>query len=377
MKFISKRSNLNGKNVLLRVDLNSNIVDGKVILGERIKQAAESIKFLKRKGARVVVIAHQGRPNGEDFTSLRSHAKFLNKFTKIKFVNEVFGMLVRQEIRSLKNGGAILLENVRMSKEEFMKTPNSMSRFFLDECEVYVNDAFSNSHRNHTSMVGFKGKLPSYAGILLERELKALKKINLKKTLLILGGAKPKEDSDLLGRGEVLACGLFGQTCLFSLGFKFGFQEKYLRKTIRDFQKIQKKIKGKLGRVVTPVDFGVKVKGKRKDLNLTDFPSKYEIFDVGPNTLKIFVEKIRGAKSIYMKGPVGDFSSKGFEKGTFEVLRAIASSRAFSLIGGGHLSNAITKSKISVKKFGHVSLSGGALLEYILGKKLPGLVALG
>ncbi|MBU0958967.1 MAG: phosphoglycerate kinase, partial [Nanoarchaeota archaeon] len=128
--------------------------------------------------------------------------------------------------------------------------------------------------------------------------------------------------------------------------------------------------------VKTPIDFAVKINGKRKELSLEEFPSTYGIYDVGQKTIKKYVGEIKKAKSIYMKGPAGDFSSKGFEKGTYSILKAIVKSKAFSLIGGGHLSDAIDKSGISKKKFGHISLSGGALLKYLAGEKLPGLEAL-
>ena len=164
--------------------------------------------------------------------------------------------------------------------------------------------------------------------------------------------------------------------CLIARGYNLGAQNKYLKKKIDNFDEVLKKLKFKVGTAILPVDFGVKINGKRADLNLRDFPSEYEIFDIGPETLKKFKLEIKKARAIYMKGPVGDFASKDFEKGTFEILRAIANSRAFSLIGGGHLSDAINLSRISKKKFGHISLSGGALLTYISGEKLPGLEVL-
>lgn len=378
MKFISKQKNLKGKIVLLRLDINSNFVNGKILMSERIRESTHTIKWLKKKGAKIVIIAHQGRTGEKDCVSMNAHVHLLSVFTKVDFVSDLFGNCAEQEIKKLKNGHAILLENLRKYKEEYNLGKNKMVENLSSWCDIYVNDAFSNSHREHASMVLFpkvmKGK--SYAGLLVEKEIIALKKINVKKALFILGGAKPKEDTELLGKNKVLACGLFGQVCLVSKGKKLGAQEKYLKKTIKDYNKIKKKIKNKLKSVLTPIDFGVKVSGERKNLKLEEFPSKYEIFDIGPETLKLFVKEIKKAKAIYMKGPCGDFSSRGFSEGTFGILRAISKSRAFSLIGGGHLSDAIHKSGISKKKFNHVSLSGGALLDYIAGKKLPALEAL-
>ncbi|MBU0894508.1 MAG: phosphoglycerate kinase [Nanoarchaeota archaeon] len=368
--------NLKGKTILLRADLDSNYVNKKIISGGRIKQAAETIKFLKKKGARVVVIAHQGRPNRGNCTSFKSHAKFLSKYTKVKFVNDLFGKKVEKAIKNLKNGKVILLENVRKYKEEYKLGKNKFVENLSNWCNIYVNDAFSNSHRKHTSMVSFAKVMPNYSGPLLEKEIASLKRIHLKKTLFILGGAKPKDNLKLLSKGKILACGLFGQMCLITKGKNLGAQDKYLKKLVKDFNHVVKKIKPRLKNVITPLDFGVKIHGKRKDLNLSEFPSKYEIFDIGPKTRKLFIKEIKKAKSIYMKGPVGDFSSKGFEKGTFEILKAIAKNKGFSLIGGGHLSDAIEKSGVNKKKFSHVSLSGGALLNYIAGEKLPGIEVL-
>ncbi|MFH1327196.1 MAG: phosphoglycerate kinase [archaeon] len=375
MRFLSK-VNFENKTVLLRADLNSNVVNKKIINGERIKQTAETIKFLKKKKAKIVIIAHQGRPKNSDCLSLKSHARFLSKFTKVKFVNDLFGKRAETAIKKLKLGEAILLENLRFYKEEYNLNKNKLVSNLSSWGDIYVNDAFSVCHRNQTSVVSFPRYMESYAGLLLEKELKALKKIKVKNALYVLGGAKPEDNLKLLGKNKVLACGLFAQTCLVAKGFKFGAQEKYLRKTIKDFNKTTKKIKSSLKNVILPVDFGVKIKGKRKDLELIDFPSRYEIFDVGPKTRKIFIDEIKKSKFIYMKGPVGDFSNKGFEKGTFEILKAVAKSKAFSLIGGGHLNDAVHILKINKKKFGHISLSGGALSRYIAGEKLVGLEAL-
>ncbi len=376
MKYISK-INLKNKIVLLRADLNSNVVNKKVILGERIKKTAETIKFLKKKKAKVVIIAHQGRPKKSDCTSLKVHAILLSRFTKVKFIPDLFGKKAEKAIKGLKSGGAILLENLRFYKEEFKSGKNRMVNALSKLCDIYINDTFSVCHRKHASMVSFPKYMKSYAGPLLEAELKALKKIKVKGALYILGGAKPEDNLKLLDKGEVLTCGLFGQMCLISWGWNLGAQNKYLKKTIKDYNKILRVLRKEQSSFFVPVDFGVKLKkGKRKNLSLSEFPSKYEIFDIGPKTLKNFIGHIKRAKSIYMKGPAGFCSDEKFCKGTKAILNAIAKNKGFSLIGGGHLSDAIKKTKINKNKFNHISLSGGALLRYIAGEKLPGLQAL-
>jgi len=366
--------NFKGKIVLLRTDLNSDVKNGKVLESERIKESAKTINELKKKKAKIVVIAHQGRPGKDDFVSLAQHAKLLNKYTKVKFVDNIIGKKSEKEIRNLKSGEAILLENIRKEKDEFLpnKSDNKLLKL-VKLCNIYVNDAFSVCHRNEASIVLFPKYLPNCAGRLLEKEVNALKKIKLKSCLYILGGAKPEDNIKLLGKNKVLACGLFGQVCLINKGKNLGQQNKYLKKQ-KAFIKIPK---NKLKNIETPVDFAVKINCKRKELVLDKFPNKYEIFDIGKKTQEKYVKEIKKAKSVYMKGPAGDCNIRGFEKGTFAILKAITSNKkCFSLIGGGHLSDAIEASGISKNKFGHISLSGGALLNYIAGEKLPGLEAL-
>ncbi len=382
MKSIEK-VNVKGKTVLLREDLNSDVVNGRVLMSERIKQSAQTIKLLKKRGAKVVVIAHQGRPGNKDFTSLKQHAKFLNKLVKIKFVSDIIGFRAEREIRKLKNGEAVLLDNIRKLKEEFSKGKSDFVSKLSSWCDIYVNDAFSVSHREQASIVVFPRYMKSYAGPLLMKEVEALKKISLKNCLYILAGAKPADNMRLMkGRNKILACGLFGQMCVVARGKDLGAQTKYLKKNISPYNDSLKKLKVKLGmegkRVQTPLDFAVRdARGKRENVALQNFPSKFEIFDIGPETQRRFVAEVKKAKAIYMKGPAGYYSEKQFFQGTNKILHAIAKSKAFSVLGGGQLRDAIDKSKIPLKKFGHVSLSGGALLDYIAGEKLPGLKVLG
>jgi len=359
------------KTVLLRSDLNSDVQNKILLKSERIKESAITINELKKKKAKIVILAHQGRPGDEDFISLKQHCKQLNKYTRVNFVKDIIGKKAERAIRGLKDGEAILLENVRNLKDESNTGGNKITIFFSKLCEIYVNDAFSVCHRSQSSILLPRYIKKSCAGRILEREVKALRKLKLRDTLYILGGAKPKDNIKLLGRHKVLSCGLFGQVCLINKGKRLGEQEDYLKK-----RKILIKItKDKLRKVQTPVDFAVNIQG-RKEISLTGFPNKYEIFDIGSETQKRYISEIKKAKTIYMKGPAGDCSKKIFSNGTFGLLKAVANSKAFSVIGGGHLSDAIKSSKIDIRKFGHISLSGGALLSYIAGEKLPGLEVL-
>ncbi|MFH1501127.1 MAG: phosphoglycerate kinase [archaeon] len=266
-----------------------------------------------------------------------------------------------------------------MEKDEFRPEKgkeNRLIRKLAPLFDFYVDDAFSNCHRKHASMVLFPRFLPSCAGRLLEHEVKALNKIKLRNTLYILGGAKPEDDIKLLKGNKVLACGLFGQACLIAQGKNLGAQNKYLREEKVIDGEILKKLRTRMKKVKTPIDFAIKVNGKRKEMDLEHFPSMYEIFDIGNETIGAFTAEIRKAKSIYMKGPAGFSSDRKFSKGTRKILRAVAKNKGFSVIGGGHLSDSIVKYRINKNKFNHISLSGGALLRYIAGEKLPGIEAL-
>jgi phosphoglycerate kinase len=374
------------KYVFLRSDLNSEINEKtkKIVMNERIIESSKTIKYLIKKKAKVVVISHQGNKGKNDFISLKQHAKLLNKFVKIKFVKDICGNLALHKIKDLKPGEALLLENIRFLDEEinlnlpFNKITNILAPLF----DCYVNDAFSVCHRNHSSIT----KVPQiikhkFTGLLLEKELNALKKISIKNALYLLGGAKPEENIKLLnGRKiKVLAGGLFSQLCLVAKGKDLGFQNDFLKKTVlinQDYDNFLSILKSKQSNVITPLDFAVNYHGKRKEFLLNEFPLEYEIEDIGKNTVQLYKDEIKKAKVIFMKGPFGNTGIKKFSKSTVQILKAISNSNVFSLIGGGHLSQAIKKSKIPFKRFSHISLSGGALIDYIAKEKLPGLKAL-
>lgn len=366
-----------GKCVLLRSDINSDVKNGKPLMNERIRESAVTIRELKKKGARVVILAHQGRKGKSDFITLKEHAKLLSKFSKVSFVDDVIGKRAKVAIENLRNGEAVLLENVRFLDEEMNPGKNDLVKFFLGKVDFYVNDAFSVSHRKQTSIVSFPKYFPSCMGRVLEKEVRALEKVNLRDCLYILGGVKPSDNIKLLKGGRrVIATGFFGQLFLIARGLKFGKYEDFLRKEMGLEFDVWKKLRGKKKDVLMPVDYAVKVRGKRKEVRLDEFPNKYIIYDIGSETIKLFEDEIKKAKAVYVKGPSGDCREEQFCKGTVAVLKAVSKSKGFTLIGGGHLNDAIDKSGISRKKFGHISLSGGALLSYLAGEKLPGLEAL-
>ncbi len=383
---------VNNKIVLIRIDINSSIINNKIQCNDRFVEHAKTIKYLLKKKAKVVILAHQGRKGKEDFTNLKQHAKILSMLVKkkVKYVNDLFGKKAIEEIKKLKPGQAILLQNVRQYNEEtknLSAEEHAKSKFvknLIPFVDVFVLDAFSIAHRNHASVVGFTKAIKSYAGPVLEKELKKLEKLKNKlknkkgKTTYILAGAKPEENILLLKqalkqKAIILLGGTFCLLYLAAQGKKLGKSDELLEKHKNILKKI-KKIKTK--NIFLPIDFAIEDKGKRKEINLNESPINKPLFDIGKKTIKLYQEKIKKAKIIIVKGPLGMYENKYFALATKEIYKAIASSKAFSVVGGGNTIDAITRFKIPKKKFSYLSLGGGALLEYLSGKKLPGLVAL-
>ena len=376
LQSIRSLNNLQGKKILVRVDLNCDVRDGRIVESERIKEHARTIKFLQNKRAKIVILAHQGNLGEKTCASLKQHAKFLNKYVKVKFVSQVIGKRAWLEISELKNGEALLLENVRFLKEESNpSTNNSFVKFFKEAgFDYYVNDAFSVSHRNQTSIVSFPKVFPSAIGLVFEEELKHLKilKSKMSNCLFILGGAKSKDLMPLLGKGKILSTGKLSLLCLIAKGCNLGKENALLKK---DFSLLPK-IKKHLNKIEIPVDLAINFNGKRKELSLEEFPQNHEVLDIGEQTIESYKDEIEIADTIFFKGSPGMFQVKVFEKGTKEILKAIANSKAFSVIAGGQSSDALKKFKIPKNKFSYVSLSGGSLVAYLAGEKLPGLEVL-
>ncbi len=377
MKFKTiKNLNLKDKKVLLRVDFNSDVVKGRILESDRIKAHSETIKFLLSKGARVVILSHQGTPGEKDFTSLKKHSKFLNRYlrNRVKFVKDIIGKKAIREIKNLKPGRALLLENVRFLKEEFK--PGKTNRMVLNLApwfDYYVNDAFSIIHRNQTSVVSFPKVLPHAIGLVMEEELKQIRKLKskLKNCLFILGGKKSKDVISLINNKNILTTGKLSFLCLIAKGHNLGKENQLLRKDMALIPKIKKNLRN----IKTPVDLAINF-GGRRDLSVKQFPEKYPVWDIGKETIENYKEEIKKAKAIFFKGSPGMFEHKGFELGTRELLNAVAESKAFSVIAGGQSSDAINEFHINRKKFGYVSLSGGSLVRYLAGEKLVGLEVL-
>jgi phosphoglycerate kinase len=391
--------NFKDKTTLVRVDFNSPVdPETKKILDDtRIRAHAETtIKELIQKGAKTVILTHQGRPGEPDFIPLKQHAEALGKILgkPVKYVNDIFGEKAQKAIKELKNGEILVLENVRTYADEQKKglpeehAKSEFVRKLAPLADVFVNDAFAAAHRAHISIVGFTAVLPSIAGRIMERELKALKKVleaPEKPCIFILGGAKG-DDSLEISRyvlknniaDYVLTGGVIGHIFLAAKGVNLGKPNmEFLKKKklmglvpgIRELMKTYPKA------IEVPVDLAVEVERKRKEIGVNDLPTDYTIFDIGTETTKKYGEFIRKAKSIVISGPMGVFENKEFMTGTKKVFEAIAATKAFSLVGGGHTVAAVEEFRLA-DKMSYISTAGGALIEFLMGKQLSGVVAL-
>lgn len=390
MKTLSNM-NVKGKRVLIRIDINSPIVDGKIMNSPRFKESAKTILYLLKKKAKVAILAHQGRKDGKDFLPLQQHAKILSKYVgkKIKYIDDLFGDLAIDSINKLKSGEAIMLANVRNYEDESL--PDKKGNRYQHLCkdfDIYVNDAFSDSHRKQGSIILPARYLQSCIGLGFESEIKAIKKFKIKNknTLYVLGGEKIEDYIIIFNnlknkKNKVLASGVLANLLLIAKGHNFGYENKWMEEKgyshlIPKLKLICKKYNNQ---ILLPVDFAIEDYNTRVELDLSDLPVQSKIWDVGHETVRIFKSEINKTKSIFMKGPLGFSEMPHFSYATVEILKEISSlskkKKVFSLLGGGHLTTTLEKYKIP-NNFSHISTSGGALIAYISGEKLPGLEAL-
>jgi len=387
------------KVVLVRVDFNSAIdpKTHKILEDARIRAHAETtIKELSEKGAKVVILAHQGRKGDPDFIPLKQHAEILSKILKkpVKYVDDLYGEKAKNAIKALKSGEILVLENVRTFADETKNgTPEEHAKTeFVKNlaplADLFVNDAFAAAHRAHVSMVGFTAVLPSVAGRIMERELKSLGKVlenPEKPCIFILGGAKADDSLEISKyvldkqiANDVLTGGVVGQVFLAAKDVDLGkpnmdyLQKKELTGFLPGIKALIQKYPDK---IKTPLDMAVEVKGKRKEISVNELPTEYPTYDIGTKTVDEYAKIIRKAKSIVISGPMGVYENEEFSFGTKRILEEIANSKAFSLAGGGHTISAIEEFGLT-KKISYISTAGGALIEFLMGKKLPGVTAL-
>ncbi|AEG17274.1 phosphoglycerate kinase [Methanobacterium paludis] len=382
---------LEDKTVLVRVDINSPVDPntGLILDDTRIKLHAGTIKELSDKGAKTVILAHQSRPGKKDFTTLEQHARSLSKILnhEVGYIDDIFGSNARNAISRMQRGDIILLENVRFYSEEVLKreprlqAETHMVKKLAPLADYFINDAFAAAHRSHASLVGFAFKLPSGAGRVMERELKALYNAlsNVKKPCVyVLGGVKVDDSimvmEHTLENGSadyVLTTGLVANIFLLGAGFDIGeYNKKFIEtKGYWDYvKKAEELLKKFNGKIKIPVDLALFIGGKRVEFPVSKLPNE-PIYDIGTETLKQYAEIIRSAETLFANGPAGVFEMEDFNIGTEDLLNAIASSPGFSIIGGGHL--AAAANQMGLSGISHISSGGGASINMLAGEKLP------
>ena len=387
------------KVVLVRVDFNSEVdlKTKKVTSDVRIRAHGEStIKDLAEKGAKVVILAHQGRKGEPDFIPMKQHAEILEKIINkpVNFVDDLFSEKAQSAIKNMKSGQILVLDNVRGFDGETKKgTPEEHSKTELVRnlaplADLFVNDAFAAAHRAHVSMVGFTAVLPSAAGRIMERELKSLSKAlekPEKPCLFIMGGAKADDSLEISKyvlsnniADTVITGGVTSQVFLAAKGYNLGEKNMAFlakKKVVDLIPGIRDLIQMYPKRIATPEDLALDMNGQRKEISITELPTEYSIFDVGAKTIDKYNQLIKEAKSIVLSGPMGVYEKKEFSVGTKKIFEEIANSDAFSLAGGGHTISALKQFGLS-DKISYISTAGGALIEFLMGKKLPCVVAL-
>ncbi len=389
---------LENKTVLLRVDFNMpldkktlNILDT-----TRIKKVLPTIKELTDKNAKTVIIAHQGREGDWDFINMQKHAKALEKLIgkKVKFVDDIFGQKAKKAIKEMKPGDIIMLDNVRKyAGETEKKTPEEHAQSELVQnlyplADYFINDAFAAAHRKQCSITGFTAVLPSAAGRLMQKELETLSKIIAnpeKPSVFLFGGAKFSDVIVTIERlldnktaDKIILTGLPANAFLKAEGVKLGDKnEEMLAKegTPENYEEIKKILLKYKDSIYLPLDFAQQSNTLRNEIDITQLPTQYNLFDIGEKTIDNFKNIISDAKTVFLSGPCGVFENPAFMKGTQEIFTHVANSGVFSIVGGGHTVAAIEKLGLE-SKISHISTGGGALEKFMMGEKLPAVEAL-
>lgn len=392
LRTLKNLKNIKAKRALLRVDFNVPIDKRGVTDDTRIRETLPTIKFLLKKGAAVVIMTHMGRPEGKKVDSLKldAIAAHLQKLLKkrVEKLDDCIGKKVEAHIKKMQPGDIVLMENVRFHKEE-EKNEQKFTRALARFGDFFVNDAFAACHRMHSSTAGVSKYLPSYAGFLIEREIKNLTPL-LKKPahplVLIVGGAKIDTKIGLIknffGKADsILIGGALANTFLAAEGFDVG-QSLYEKNKLDAAREILMLAEKRGQTLLIPEDAIVADNAteyaKTLDLPLEDIEGNMKILDIGGKTRRRYIAEIRMAKTVIWNGPMGLYEFTPFSGGTRAIAKQLArqKGKTNAVVGGGDTQDALSRFKIPPKKFTFVSTGGGAMLEFLEGKALPGIKAL-
>ena len=384
-----KDIDVKGKRVFCRVDFNVPMQNGVITDDTRVRAAIPTIQYLVEQGAKVILASHMGRPKGQVVEELRLTpvAKKLSELLgkEVAKADEAYGETVEAQISKMNDGDVLLLENVRFYPGEEKNDPE-LAKAFANLADIFVNDAFGAAHRAHASTEGIAKYIPAVSGFLMQKELDVLGKAmsNPERPFTaIIGGAKVKDKigviENLLDKVDNLIIGGgLANTFTKAEGYEIGTSllEEDKIELAKSFMK-QAEEKGV--KFYTPIDaviapkFGEDVESKVVDIDA--IPSDWMSLDIGPKTAALYSDVIKNSKLVIWNGPMGVFEIDKFANGTKTVAQALADSDAYSVVGGGDSAAAAEKFDLA-DKMSHISTGGGASLEFIEGKELPGVVAL-
>ena len=382
---------LKGKRVLLRIDLNVPIKNGSITETSRIEKILPTIKLLIKKEAKIIILSHIGRPKGKIVSEMslepisKKLSEYLNK--KVIFNEKEINQDTISEINKMPNCSIMMLENIRFYKEEELND-DKFSKKISTLGDIYVNDAFSCSHRSHASIEGVTKYLPSYFGLQIIEEINALKKLTseIKKPITcIIGGSKISTKINVINNlikifDNIIIVGGMANTIIQYKGYNIGksIYENDKENLIKEIFEKSKKYNCK---IIYPIDIVVSksLDGLAENKELNSVEKDEMILDIGPKTVSSIKETIENSNTVLWNGPAGYFENPNFEKGTKDILEIISNKknkdRIFSVAGGGETVAAINKFKMS-NSFDFVSTAGGAFLEFLEGKTLPGIKAI-
>jgi phosphoglycerate kinase len=381
-----KDIDLKGKRVIMRVDFNVPMADGKVTDDKRIKASLPTIQYVLDQGASLILMSHLGRPKGgpDPEFSLKAAVEVLSGLLgrSVQMAPDCVGPEVEKMAKALKPGEVLMLENTRFHKGE-EKNDLELAKQMASLAEIYVNDAFGSAHRAHSSTEGIARFLPAVSGFLMEQELEYLGRAVSNPEhpyIAILGGAKISDKilvvETLLTKCDKLIIG-GGMANTFLAAKGYNMQDSLVEAGSID---TAKSIMEKAGdKIVLPVDAVIADKfeadANSQVVDVDKIPAGWRMMDVGPKTLELYKATLNGAKLVVWNGPVGVFEMPKFAEGTSALAKLLAESGATTVIGGGDSASAVKKAGVA-KQMTHVSTGGGASLEFLEGKELPGVAAL-